>query len=207
MSVCRPWWNWEFLARWPRSGESPRQDARSSPRHWENSCPPPNRTGEPGPCWVVILYPVQWYYIRSHLVESPGLGFVGRVHNCLHHSFICCQINWIVCHNLKHTVRALSFITKTTQTKCLIGQLSQKERGENNNNITRDKILQTGQSGGGVIFYFINGKNYQTRVRKHKLKGCGIIRWLSLTWIVKFSRPASSKVLRFCLTVFFTRLG
>ena len=53
------------------------------------------------------------------LVQSSRLGFIGRVHHCLHHSFICCQINWIVCHNLKQQrLRALSFITKTTKTKC-----------------------------------------------------------------------------------------
>ena len=35
------------------------------------------------------------------LVQGSRLGFIGRVHHCLHHSFVCCQINWIVCHNLK----------------------------------------------------------------------------------------------------------
>ena len=78
-----------------------------------------------------ILILLQTELEGSGLVEGPGLGFIGRVHNCLHHSFICCQINWIVCHNLKHRESEhFPSLQKTSKTKCFNWTTSRAFRKE-----------------------------------------------------------------------------
>ena len=80
-----------------------------------------------------ILILLQTELEGSGLVEGPGLGFIGRIHNCLHHSFICCQINWIVCHNLEHRESEhFPSLQKPQRPNVLIGQLLELSEKKNN---------------------------------------------------------------------------
>ena len=72
------------------------------------------------------------------LVQSPGLGLVCGVHNCLHHFLLFLQIDRFVCHNLNTNI----YILKTSMmSQCYLDDEVLQAGGEESAVVGIDSLL------------------------------------------------------------------